>query len=125
MTGVGRAAAALAGTLLAVALASLGLLISLWSRSNRGSLSLALFLLLALLAPTQLPAGATRGWAGDLLLHVNPLTAGSEYLYRVVVRGTGSQDLGWLASPVLGAAVLAGLAVIAARGLRLQAGLAR
>ena len=38
---------------------------------------MSLFVLLALLAPTQLPAGAQQAWAGDLLLRVNPLTAGT------------------------------------------------
>ena len=31
--------------------------------------------LLALFAPTQLPSGAQKGWAGELLLRVNPVTA--------------------------------------------------
>src|SRR5689334_21697028 len=45
------------GTVLAAALAAIGLLISGASKSNKASLSVSLFLLLALFAPTQLPGG--------------------------------------------------------------------
>jgi hypothetical protein len=54
---------ALVGTLLAVFLASLGVLISVFAASNRVSLSLSLLLLLALFVPTQLPSSAQQGWA--------------------------------------------------------------
>ena len=59
------------GTLLAIFLASLGLVISVFAGSNRVSLSLSLLILLALFAPTQLPAGAQKGWGETLpaLLH--------------------------------------------------------
>jgi ABC-2 type transport system permease protein len=116
----------LVGTLLAAALASAGLLVSIFTSSNRVSLSIALVGLLALLAPTQLPAAATRGFGGDLVLRVNPLTAGSEYLYRVVVKGHGlADDLQWLLSPTLWAVALGVLALLASRRLRLHGGLRR
>ncbi|MDQ3858997.1 MAG: ABC transporter permease, partial [Actinomycetota bacterium] len=66
VTGDTLAAGLLVGTLLAIFLASLGLIISVFAGSNRVSLSLALFLLLALFVPTQLPAAAEKGWAGEL-----------------------------------------------------------
>ena len=103
--GVGVVANALVvglvvGSLLAIFLASLGLLISIFSVSNRVSLSISLFLLLALFAPTQLPSSAQRGWAGDLLLRVNPLTAGEHYVGKILVDGRAwSEDVSWLASP--------------------------
>ena len=91
------------GTLLAVFLASLGLIVSLFARSNRVSLSLSLFLLLALFAPTQLPSNAQKGWAGELLLRVNPLTAGEHYVGKILVNGHAwSEDLSWLLSPLGG-----------------------
>ena len=68
-------AAALAGTLVAVTFTALGIVISSLARSNRLSLSVSLFTLLALYTPTQLPAGAKQGWAAELLLRVNPVTA--------------------------------------------------
>jgi ABC-2 type transport system permease protein len=108
--GVGIAVAALAagivvGTLLAVFLASLGLLISVFATSNRTSLSLALFLLLALFAPTQLPSSAQQGWAGEALLRLNPMTAGEHYIGKLVVNGHAcTQDAAWLLSPLVCAA---------------------
>jgi ABC-2 type transport system permease protein len=112
------------GTLLAIFLASLGMLISVFATSNRVSLSLSLFLLLALFAPTQLPSGATSGWAGDLLLRVNPLTAGEHYIGRVVVNGRGwTEDLSWLLSPLVCATVFCAVALATgARFARLRGG---
>jgi ABC-2 type transport system permease protein len=101
------------GTLLAVFLASLGFLLSCFTGSNRTSLSLSLFLLLALLAPSQLPAGAQQAWAGDLLLRVNPLTAGERYISKIVVSGHAwTEDISWLVSPIVGAALFGAAAVI-------------
>jgi ABC-2 type transport system permease protein len=112
------------GTLLAVFLGTLGLLVSIFARSNRSSLSLSLLLLLAVFAPTQFPTGATQGWAGDLLLRANPLTAGEHYVGKIVVDAhSWSQDLSWLASPVIAAVLFATLAAFAgARFLSLQGG---
>ena len=112
----------LVGTLLAVFLASLGLAVSLFASSNRISLSLSLFALLALFAPTQLPASAQRGWAGELLLRVNPLTAGEHYVGKIVVNGHAwSADVSWLASPLATAIVFAAaVPLLATRFLRLR-----
>jgi ABC-2 type transport system permease protein len=130
--GVGIAGYALAsgvvvGTLLAVFLASFGVLISAFAASNRVSLSLSLFLLLALFAPTQFPSSAQSGWAGELLLRVNPLTAGEHYIGRIVVNGRAwNQDASWLTSPLVAAVVFAGLALaVGARHVSLRGGVAR
>lgn len=112
------------GTLLAVFLSSLGLLLSSITASNRMSLALSLFILLALVAPTQLPAGAQQAWAGDLLLRVNPLTAGLRYVSKIVVNGHGwTEDISWLISPVVGS-VLFGVAAVLVGGrfIRLRGG---
>ena len=46
-------------------------------RPRTGSASRSsLFVLLALFVPTQLPSSAQKGWAGDLLLRLDPITAG-------------------------------------------------
>lgn len=109
------------GSLIAVFLASLGILISIFSSSNRVSLSVSLLLLLALFAPSQFPMSAQQGWAGDLLLRVNPLTAGEHYIGKVVVDGhSWGHDASWLVSPVLGAAILAVVAIAAARSISLR-----
>ena len=81
------AAGFVVGTLLAVFLAALGMLISLFSSSNRFGLSLSLFLLLALFAPTQLPTQAEKGWAGDLLIRLDPMSAGEHYIGKLIVSG--------------------------------------
>jgi ABC-2 type transport system permease protein len=113
----------LVGVLLAVFLAGLGLLLSSRSESNRISLSVALFLLLALFAPTQLPSGAQQSWAGDLLLRIDPMSSGLHYLGKLIVDGHSTrQEVGWLAGPAI-AAVLALVAAIAAgRSLALRGG---
>ena len=127
--GVGLVGPALAtgivvGTLLAVFLASLGLLISVFATSNRVSLSLALLVLLALFVPTQLPSSAQQGWAGDLFLRANPITAGEHYVGKVVTNAHGwSQDLSWLLSPLLCAVVFGTAAlIVGARFVRLGGG---
>jgi ABC-2 type transport system permease protein len=112
---------AVVGTLLALFLASFGVLVSVFAGSNRVSLSVSLLLLLALFVPTQLPSNAQQGWAGDLLLRANPMTAGEHYVGKVVTNGHAwSTDLAWLVSPLLCAAVFAVAAlVVGCRCLRL------
>src|SRR2546426_6987009 len=121
IVGVALATGALVGTLLAVFLVSLGALVSVFAGSNRVSLSLSLFLLLALFAPTQFPTSAQQGWFGEFLLRANPVTAGEHYVGKIVVDGhSWSQDVSWLASPLIGAVVFVALAVVAgAQFLRL------
>ena len=123
VVGQALGAGALVGTLLAVFLAALGLAISIIAGSNRMSLSVSLFALLALYAPSQLPSGAQKGWAGDLLLRVNPMTAGSHYVDRIVVGGHPWGDaLSWLAAPVAGAVIGVIAVLAAARHMGLRGG---
>ena len=112
------------GTLIAIFLASLGVIVSVFANSNRVSLSVSLFLLLALYAPTQLPSSAQRGWAGELLLKVNPVTAGEHYVGKIVVSAhPWSQDASWLLAPAVAATALACVAaVVGARSIRLRRG---
>jgi ABC-2 type transport system permease protein len=113
-----------AGTLLAITLTAFGIVLSALARSNRISLSVSLFVLLALFAPTQLPTGAQQGWAGELLLRVNPVTATLHYIGKVVVdQHAWTQDLTWLLSPLVGAIVLPAVAVaVAPRFITLRGG---
>jgi ABC-2 type transport system permease protein len=114
----------LVGTALALGLAALGLVFSGLAGSNRVSLSGSLLLLLALFAPTQLPAGARQGWLGDLLVRLNPVASGLHYVGGVLVNGhRWTRDLSYLVSPAL-TAVLAGavLLVAADRLVRLERG---
>lgn len=127
LVGVAVAAGLVVGTLIAAFLASLGIVISVFAVSNRVSLSLGLFVLLALFAPTQLPSTAQKGWLGDFLLRANPVSAGEHYVGRILVQGHGwSQEVSWLISPALGAAVFAVVASgLGARFLRLGGGVSR
>jgi ABC-2 type transport system permease protein len=115
------------GTVLAVFLCSLGLIVSLFVDSNRISLAVSLFALIALFAPTQLPAGAQKGWAGELLVRLDPISAGEEYVSKIVVsRHAWSQDASLLVSPIAWAAVLAAAAlVLSERFLGLRGGMSR
>jgi ABC-2 type transport system permease protein len=129
--GVGVVGDALAtgfvvGTLLAVFLASLGIVFSVFATSNRVSLTVSLLILLAFFVPTQLPSSAQRGWAGELLLRANPITAGEHYVGKVVVDAHGWRvDAAWLVSPLVAALAFAGLAcACGARFLRLRGGAA-
>jgi ABC-2 type transport system permease protein len=127
--GVGIVSQALAlgfvvGTVLAVGLASVGLLISAASNSNKASLAGSVFLLLVLFAPTQLPSGMPQGWFFEVLLHLNPVSSGLAYISALLVSGHGwRQDLSYLGSPLL-IMVLAGgaLALVGPRLVRLTAG---
>jgi ABC-2 type transport system permease protein len=112
------------GTLLAIFLASLGTIISLFSSSNRVGLSLSLFVLLALFAPTQFPAGATTAWVGDLLVRIDPMSAGEHYLGKIIVSShSWSQDVSLLVSPIIAAAgVLAAAVILSKRYLGLRGG---
>jgi ABC-2 type transport system permease protein len=74
--GVAVAGGLLVGSLLALFLAGYGLLVSTLARSNRLSLSVSLFALLALYAPTQMPSSVQAGWLGGLLLRADPFAAG-------------------------------------------------
>ena len=126
--GVGVVGAALVGgfvvgSLLALFLAALGLLISSLSASNRVSLSVSVFVLLALFAPTQLPAGAQQGWAGDLFIRIDPFSSSLHYLGKIVVDGHGAgQDASWLVSPIIAASASVLLALGASRFVTLRGG---
>ena len=127
IVGDALATGALVGTLLALFLVSLGVLVSIFSGSNRVSLSVSLFVLLALFAPTQFPTSAQQGWAGDLFPRANPLTSGEHYVGKIVVDGhSWSQDASWLASPIIAAALFAALAAVAGgRFMRLSGEVSR
>ncbi len=127
LVGDAFATGVVVGTLLALALASFGVLVSVFSGSNRLSLSVCLFALVALFAPTQLPAGARSGWFGDALLRVDPISAGLHYVGRVLVNGHGwTDDLSWLLSPAIAAGVLTLAALVAgSRLVTLRGGLSR
>ena len=115
--GVGILGQALAlgfcvGTLVAVGLGSIGLLISGLCNSNKTSIAASLFLLLILFAPTQLPSGLPQGWFFEVLLRANPVASALAYISSILVEGHGwTQDLSYLITPLL-TAIIAGGALI-------------
>jgi len=123
VVGLASGSGLLVGVLLSLFLAGLGLLMSALSSSNRFSLSVALFVLLALFAPTQLPSGAQQSWVGDLLLRIDPISSGLHYLGKVIVDGhSAGQELSWLIGPAVAAALATAGALAASRWLNLRGG---
>jgi len=109
------------GTLLALALTGIGLLITSFSQSNGLSLALSFVVLLALYAPHQMPAEATRGWAGELVQRLDPFSSWLLYLERLIVNDHSlTQDASLLVVPALCAVVLPALALLAGGRLSLM-----
>jgi len=115
------------GTLLAIAFAGVGMLVSVWCNSNKTSMliSLGLFVLLIFLSefgPTD--RGAQLEVASDYLQWVNPLAAVSRVLSATAMNHAPLHSLWiWIATPVLFPLVtLTLLFALAGPGLRLNAG---
>jgi ABC-2 type transport system permease protein len=118
--GSALAAGFVVGSLLALTLTGLGLLVSLLSGSNAVSLSMSFFILLALYAPSQMPAASQRGWVGELLVSTDPFTSGLLYLERVIINAHAlDQDLGLLAAPAVAAVALPLAVLVLGRRLSL------
>jgi ABC-2 type transport system permease protein len=86
--------------------------------------AVSVFVLLALFALTQLPAGSNQSWVAGVLVRINPVGSGLHYLSGLVVEGHGwTTELSYLASPVI-AAVVAGVGLMAVgpRFVRLTGG---
>jgi ABC-2 type transport system permease protein len=123
IVGLALANGLLVGALLGLFLVGLGLLVSTFSRSNRLSLSVSFFILLALFTPTQLPSGAQGSWVGDAVMRIDPMSSGLHYLGRLIVDGRSmGQELSWLIGPAIAAALAVGGALIASRSLGLRGG---
>lgn len=101
------------GTLLALTLTGIGLLVTTFSQSNGLSLAISFFVLLAMFAPNQMPAESTRGWAGELLLRVDPFSAGLLYLERLILNDHSlTQDVSLLVVPAIVAVALPAIAYV-------------
>jgi ABC-2 type transport system permease protein len=118
--GVAVTGGFVAGTLLALTLTGIGLVITMFAQSNGMSLALSFFLLLALYAPHQLPAEASRGWAGELLLRLDPFTSALLYLERLILNAHSlTQDLTLLVVPFVTALLVPAVALALAGRLTL------
>lgn len=112
----------LLGSLLVPALTALGMLVSVWSRSNKSSMFVSLGLFLLVLVPTQLPGGAQTGAAGRLLKKVSPMEATFHFLEKTIVNNRGLAELAvFLLAPAVFAVLSIGvLLVFAAPRLRVE-----
>jgi ABC-2 type transport system permease protein len=117
------AAGFVVGTILALAFAALGIIVSTYASSNRVSLALSFFLFIILVAPTQLPGGLGKGWVGELLTRINPVTAGTDVLDKIIVSNhSWSQELSTLTAPIIFALITTIAAYFATARIRLQGG---
>ena len=112
------------GTLVAIGLGCIGLLISAACNSNKTSIAASIFLLLILFAPTQLPSGLPQGWFFEVLLRANPVASGLAYISSLLVEGhSWTQDLSFLITPLLTAIIAGGaLVLVGPRLVRLTRG---
>jgi len=121
----------LLGSLLAPAVAGLGMLVSLWSNTNKGSMFVSLALFLLMLIPTELARPGRTATAGEmkravLYLWINPWNAAASFLGNVMALGARVGDVAYqLTLPILfPVVVLTVLFWYGQRGLRLEANVA-
>jgi azurin/ABC-type transport system involved in cytochrome c biogenesis permease component len=110
------------GSLLTVAFTGFGMLVSIWSNSNRISLFVSLLVYLIFFIPTQFPGSAQKGDLGYAIQQLNPMQASSEFLEKVLVNNRTVQERSsyLVAAEASAAAVLGLLFLYAAPRLRLE-----
>ena len=111
------------GSILAAAMAAVGMLVSLRCNSNAASLLVSLGIFLLLILPAELLGPPTGTPRSDLLEWVDPVAASSRLLQASIVENAPLHDL-WvrLSEPTLFAVVLSTvLFTVATRGIHLQA----
>lgn len=115
---------ALLGSVLTLAYAGTGLLVSFWSNTNRTSYLVSLGIYILILVPAQLPGRAQTGAAGQFLQQLNPLAAVNHFLSKTLVNNNPVEEWAtWLISPgAFAILVLFLLFAYSAPGLRLEAG---
>jgi len=115
---------ALMGSLLSVAFIGFGMLVSLWSNSNRISLFVSLLVYVLSLIPAQLPTEFQASPAGVVVAAMNPLEAARQFLQKTLMESRPIAEV-WifLAAPAALTALMLGLLFwYAAPRLRLEAG---
>ncbi len=113
---------AVAGTLLALAFAALGVLVSIWSNSNRVSLFVSLLIYVLFLIPTMWSGFAQKGDLGYLIQKLNPMQGASAFLEKVLVNNRSMEEvMSYFLVTILSAVVVpAVLFAYAAPRLRLE-----
>jgi ABC-2 type transport system permease protein len=121
----------LVGTLLVPAVAGLGMLVSLWSNTNKGSMFVSLGLFLLMLIPTELQRPGRTATAAEMrraavYLWTNPWDGAASFLGNVMMFGARPGEVAYqLTLPVVFPMLILGaLFVYGHHGLRLEAGVA-
>jgi ABC-2 type transport system permease protein len=112
------------GSIMAPALAGIGMLVSIRSNSNKTSLFVSLGLYLFLLLPTQLPGTLQTGLLGAMLQQVTPMAATTHFLAKLLVNNSTFERMWpWFVSPALLALlVVAPLVLFVGPGLHFETG---
>lgn len=120
-------AGAILGTVLAVAFTGFGMLMSIWSKSNKTSLFVSLLVYIIFLIPTQFPGSAQKGDLGYFAQQLNPLQATSEFLEKFLVNNrTIAERSTYLIAAFLSTIFILGLLFLyAAPRLNLEGGVPR
>lgn len=92
----------LVGSLLVIGFTGLGMLLSLWSESNRTSLFSSLFISILFLIPTQFPGTAQAGFMGQLIKRINPMESVNHFVQKLIVNNrTFDEMASWLTAPIV------------------------
>ncbi len=118
---------AIAGTLLSLAFSALGMVISIWSNSNRASFFVSLLIYVLFLIPTLWTGLAQKGDLGWMVQKSNPLQGTSAFLERMIVNNwTLENAMPFFLTTIVSAVVVPGLLFLyAAPRLRLEGGAPR
>lgn len=114
-SGLGGADALIAGGVVGLAFAVIfsatAGTVSVWARTNLESFGLVLLGAGILAIPGLLPGAMTRQGIGSVVLRVDPITAGQQFINRVVIdQQPLSAEWVWLISPIVGAVVAVAIA---------------
>jgi ABC-2 type transport system permease protein len=101
---------AFVGSILTLAFAALGMLVSIWSNSNKTSMVVALVIYISFYIPTQWAGAAQTGVTGRAFKRIDPMEAGNHFLEKILVNNrTLAEFWPWLAAPVIFLLITAGL----------------
>lgn len=123
--GVALRWGALLGTLIVPAFTTFGMLVSIWSASNKTSLFASLTFFLLVFLPVQFPGSAQTGVMGRMLKQFNPMEGLDHFLEKMIVNNRTIDEL-WtflVASVVFAVLVIGLLFLFAAPRLSLDGGI--
>jgi len=96
------------GSLFALGFTGLGMLISLWSNSNRASFFISLGIYLVLVLPSSWPGRTVRGYVAKIVQRLNPIEGPiNEFLPKILINNRPySEYASWLWTPEVFAGVM-------------------